>query len=257
MVQHAFTGLNGRPGISQVVETFENEFLWGHFPHQQFTGLLIDRNARDVGNTNSPEILRQGLLLGKVEATQTLMQWNPNATDGSEYIWGVLNQTVSMRALIGTQDRLNGYIVYAGGLLSDRIIIPGSTEPGIVGNALEYQVRALLRANFELNDSYQYSRPNGFISNVTAAQVAQAGGTLPISLIDSGKEFHAAFDYTTVLPPIPVRGVTYQFFNNGSTTTIQSASTNILVPGTPLANTLATTDEVIELVGTGTAWLVK
>lgn len=248
-LQHSFTGLNGRPGISTVAQTFENEFLWGNWYIQQHTGLLIDSSARDVGNTGNPEILRQGILLGKVESTQTLTVWNPNATDGSEYIFGVLNQTVSMRSLSGTQDRLNGFIVMSGGLQVDRIIIPGSVNVGIVGNPLEYQVRALLRPNFLLNDSYQYARPDDFITTIPSSASPMA-----LTHLQSHKRFHSNANVTMTLPT-PIRGVKFTFYNDGATTTVGSNSANIKVPGAAPATSLTVSDEVITLIGTGTQWL--
>ena len=259
MPHHTFTGRDGIPGINPVVETFENEFLFGSYPIQQYSGLVISQDARDVGNTINPQILRQGLLLGKVEATQELKEWSPNASDGSEYIWGILNQTISLRSISGrsggtnnTESRLTGYIVIAGGLLTQRLIIPGSPNTGIVGNANEYLVRALLRENFILSDSYQYSRPNGFIQTLSADD----GPVYTVSLNDSGKEFHSVVPISAVLPDTPARGLTYGFYNEGSTTTVNSGTVNIRVPGSGLANTLAV-DTPVTICGTGTEWLVK
>lgn len=259
MPHHTFTGRDGIPGINPVVETFENEFLFGSYPIQQYSGLVISQDARDVGNTVNPQILRQGLLLGKVEATQELKEWSPNATDGSEYVWGILNQTISLRSIAGqsggtnnTESRLTGYIVIAGGLLANRVIIPGSTQPGIVGNPNEYLVRALLRENFIINDSYQYARPNGFIQVLTADD----GPVYALTEIESGKEFHSSVLIAVTLPATPSRGLEYQFYNEGDTTVVNSGSVNIRVPGSPLTNTLEV-ESPVTLCGTGTEWLVK
>ena len=259
MPHHIFTGKDGIPGINPVVETFENEFLFGSYPIQQYSGLVISQEARDVGNTINPQVLRQGLLLGKVEETQELKEWTPNASDGSEYIWGILNQTISLRSIGGqsggtnnTESRLTGYIVISGGLLTQRIIIPGSPSPGILGNANEYLVRALLRENFILSDSYQYSRPNGFIQTLAASD----GPVYTVSLNDSGKEFHSVVPINAVLPDTPSRGLTFGFYNEGSTTVVTSGSANIRVPGSGLANSLSV-DTPVTFCGTGTEWLVK
>jgi len=50
--------------------------------------------------------------------------------------------------------------------------------------------------------------------------------------------------------------LTFSFYNEGSTTTVNSGTANIRVPGDPLANTLAVTTPVT-ICGTGTEWLVK
>jgi hypothetical protein len=257
-IQSVYGGRDRVPGQSAAVETFENEFLFGTYPYQQISGLTIDGAARDAGNTGKTHILRAGLLLGQVTATKKLKEWSPTATDGTEYIWGILKESRTMLSQNTDTDRLTGLIVIAGGVLSKRLIIPGNVAMGIAGDTLEFQVRQQLRANFILNDTYQVSRPEMTIHTVSAAEQT-AGITLTHD--DSHRAYHNAGGTVTIaLPTTALRGVKYQFYAQTSTTdaiTVSSASANILVPGSAAANSLAVDGAIKEVEGDGTNWIVK
>jgi len=253
-LQMGYNGRNRVPGISTAVETFENEILWGTYESIQKTGLIIDAAARDVGNTGKTHILRAGLLMGLNESTGKLHPWTPTANDGTEYVWGVLLESINMFGSDASGvDRLTGNMVCAGGLLADQLIIPGTTARGLSGNALEMLSRLRLRQNFRLNDSYQYGRPINVITVPTADEITD-GITLTVN--DSHKEFHSESAITITLPATPYKGVEYTFFGNGDEITVASGSSNILVPGAALANSLAVDDIIRRVVGDGTQWVV-
>jgi hypothetical protein len=256
--QFTYGGRNRVPGITAAVETFENEFLWGPYEAQYISGLTIAGTARDTGNTGSTHILRAGLLLGQNFTTKKLQQWTPTATDGTEYIWGVLKESRTMLSQNSDTDRLTGLIVVGGGVLSNRLIVPGTTAPGISGNALEYLVRQQMRANFMLNDSYMFSRPEFMVRTVSAAEQT-AGITLTVA--DSHTAFHNTGGTVTItLPATAYKGVKYQFYAQVSTTdevTVASGSSNILVPGASAASSLSVDGAYKEVVGDGTNWVVK
>jgi hypothetical protein len=155
-------------------------------------------------------------------------------------------------------DRLTGLIVVGGGVLSNRLIVPGTTAPGISGNALEYLVRQQMRANFMLNDSYMFSRPEFMVRTVSAAEQT-AGITLTVA--DSHTAFHNTGGTVTItLPATAYKGVKYQFYAQVSTTdevTVASGSSNILVPGASAASSLSVDGAYKEVVGDGTNWVVK
>lgn len=257
--QQVYGGRHRKPGISSTVETFENEFLWGTYPSQQISGLAIDGSTRDTGNTGYTHILRPGILLGQNSSTKKLFVWNPSAIDGTEYIWGVLaGNGLSMLSNNANTDRFDGLIVVGGGLLSNRLIIPGTTAVGIVGNALEYVARQQLRANFMLNDSYMFGRPDWTIHTVSAAEQS-AGITLLHS--DSHREYHnSGGTLTATLPATPYKGVRYRFYAQTPTTdeiTVASGSSNILVPGDlSSASSLSVDGDFLELEGDGSNWVV-
>lgn len=85
-------------GQGALEQTSEREIIWGGDDRQP--GILrrnavIDGAARDAGNSPTT-VLRRGLLLGKVTATGQYKEWNPDGSDGSEYLAGILN--VELRA---------------------------------------------------------------------------------------------------------------------------------------------------------------
>lgn len=258
-INHVYGGKNREPGITTTVETFENEFMFGSYPIQQMSGLRIDASARDVGNTGTTKVLRAGLLMGQNFTTKNLLPWNPDALDGTEYIWGILQESQSVRdALNDEAARLSGFIVIGGGVLSNRLIIPGQTDLGLSQNAaLEYVARAQLRANFILNDSYMHSRN----SDPIIKTVPDAG------LVLDYEDSHSYFIYsgaeenvTVTLPATPYRGIIYKGAAPSGEFTFSSGSANIRVPGVALANSyqLSTANSrVVQIIGTGTEWLVE
>ncbi len=264
--QFTYGGRDRVPGISAAVETFENEFLWGPYEAQYISGLVIDGSSRDTGNTGSTHILRAGLLLGQQRGQSDadddkLFPWDPTQTDGREYIWGVLKESRSMLSNNTNTDRLSGLIVVGGGVLSNRIIIPGTTNPGIVGNALEYLVRQQMRHNFMLDDSYMFSRPDFQIHTVTAAE--QAAG-ITLTNADSHRAYHwddagGGDDVAITLPANAYKGLAYKFVSTttGDAITITSGSTNIILPGAAAASTQACSGTIMIARGDGTNWIIE
>jgi len=256
--QFTYGGRDRVPGISTAVETFENEILWGPYEAQFISGLTIDGAARDVGNTGNTHILRAGLLLGQITATGKLKEWSPAAVDGTEYVWGILKESRTMLSNNTNTDRLTGLIVVGGGLLSDRLIIPGTSALGIAGNALEYLVRQHLRVRFMLNDSYMFARPEIQIHTVSAAE--QTSG-ITLTLADSHRAYHNTGDVIAItLPTTAYKGLVYEFYAHTTTTdiiTVGSGSANIVVPGSAGASSLAVDAEIVRLEGDGTNWIVK
>ena len=159
-------------GVTAKVETFENEFLWGPWESLYRSGQAIDGSSTDAGNTGATNILRQGLLMGMVTASKKLKPWDPSATTGEEYIWGILGRTLNLHNIQGTDtDRLTGVIYVAGGALSDKLIVPGTTALGLSSSsANEHLARKMLRQNWTLNDDYDKSRPEYIIHAVSAAE---------------------------------------------------------------------------------------
>ena len=252
--QFSYGGRDRVPGISASVETFENEFTWGPWPAQHLSGLVINGATRDTGNTGSTHILRAGLLLGLNNTTQELNVWDPTAVDGTEYIWGVLKESRSMLSNNTSTDRLSGPIVVAGGLISNRLIVPGTTALGLASSAsLEYLARQQLRSRFVLNDDFQFARPEWTIHTVSEAE-GIAGITLTAR--NTNREYQSEEAVTITLPATPYKGLRYRFFGNGEAITVASGSSNIKVPGASAANTLAVEDVIREVYGNGSQWVV-
>ena len=99
------------PGLTSSRETYEAEFRWGSQFQGVFSGALISGAARDVGNSPTYE-LRPGLLLGQQTSTGKYLQYDPEATDGTEVASGVLIEALRVQTFEGTdQDRFYGVLV--------------------------------------------------------------------------------------------------------------------------------------------------
>lgn len=254
-----YGGRDRVPGITSAIETFENEFVWGPWPAQYISGLVIDGTTRDTGNTGYTHILRAGLLMGQDHTTKKLKVWDPTATDGSEYIWGILKESRSMLMNNASTDKLTGAIMVAGGVLSNRLIVPGTTAVGLASSAsLEYLARQQLRMRFMLNDSYEYSRPEEMIHNVSASE--QSGG-ITLTNADSHRIYRNTGGTVTItLPANPYKGLKFAFYALVTTTdaiTVSSGSSNIVDPGAAAASSATVDGAYKEVIGDGTYWIVR
>lgn len=229
------------PGLESVLETVQNQFWWGRSEQQTFIPATISGAARDAGNT-VPDVLRGGLLLGRVTATGFLKEWNPIATDGSEVIFGVLAAPLKMTDAGSDTDRFT-YVFVAGNVYSDRLIIKGNADEGIVGDAQEFNVLGQLRDRGILLDKHiQYGnarsyRPRYFTDSENTAHAisvlaADHGRTFLASYINtSGAVTAITADSTITLPAAKV-GLTYHVWANSPSykLTVALASGSIKLP---------------------------
>jgi len=142
-----FGGAMAAPGINAAIGNVENTFYWNNHYSNMFDQGNFDSTTADSGNTVST-VLRPGLLLGKVYSTGKLKQWDPAATDGTQYIFGILdNPGLAMTDSLGTaRGRWRGGIMVRGAVKLDRLLIAGNASFGVTGNANEYIIRAQLQA---------------------------------------------------------------------------------------------------------------
>jgi len=140
----AFGGF-ATPGLGAAAYTTEREILWGGSDLQ--IGILrrnsiISGAARDAGNT-STTLLRRGLLLGKVDSTGELEEWDADASDGTQNIVSVLD--ISLKAQdfdANNTDRAFATLVRAP-LIAAQLLIQGSA---LVGHTDEFLARRQLVA---------------------------------------------------------------------------------------------------------------
>lgn len=142
------------PGVSESRETFENEFLWGGGEHEipkLEKQAVIDGSARDSANSLTHH-LRPGLLLGKVTATNKLKEFDPDAVDGTETLYGVLPVELVLKDVEGNdQDAVCPVIVTAPVKIKN-LLLKGAA---VVGNADEQAVRDGLNAKrFYIDDEF-------------------------------------------------------------------------------------------------------
>jgi hypothetical protein len=259
-IQMVYGGRDRVPGISAAIETFENEFTWGRWENHEVAGMLVDGTTRDTGNTNYTHILRAGLLMGKVESTDKLKVWDPTATDGSEYIYGVLKESRSMLMNGTSTDRLTGAIIISGGVRANRLIVPGTTNIGLAESAANnHLARAFMRSRFMFDDDFDKGRPENNVVNVSAAQ--QSGG-ITLDYDDSHKFFFNTGGTVTIAlgSLVAYKGIEFTFFSNTATSatiTVTSGSSNIKAPNVSAANSLSVDGTCRKIRGNGSLWLVE
>lgn len=233
---------------------------WGRLDQQIFLPVIIDGSARDAGNTNFTDVLRPGLLMGKITSgadVNKFKQWNPDATDGSQKICGILLSAQKMQLLNNDYDRATGYILFAGNIKASGLMVASSSSSGIAGTALEWMIRRQLAQSFRLDDDPSGYFPGQNVANATAdTTVTEAmAGTMFVT---------AGTGALTFTLPSPKRGLEYSFYNAvDQNMVITCATTDVLIAYNDIAAdsvALSTASEKVggsfRVIGTGTKWLV-
>jgi len=127
-------------GMGTPVETTEGEFQWGEIATWQLMPIQIDSAAADAGSTPTT-VLRRGLLMGQVTATQKFKQYNPTATDGTQVAVGALymGRNLLDPNTAAAVDHV-GVLVIAGRVKSGNLIL------------LDEQARRQLQGRFIFDD---------------------------------------------------------------------------------------------------------
>ena len=188
------------PGIETVLETVQNQVWWGRHERQVFAPAVISGTARDAGNS-VVTTLRGGLLLGRITSSGLLKEWVPTATDGSQTVYGVLISPLNATDGAGADTNRYTFVMVNGDLMDDRVLVPTNAEEGLVGDALEFQVRAQAYPRFNFDRSI-IRVGNTFDSRVVikAADytiLATDNGTM---FVDTGAAGDVTYDLPAALP---------------------------------------------------------
>lgn len=256
-----FTGAYGLPGIQAALETVENVFWWGRFEQEAFIAGVLESTTVDAGNTGYTDVLRPGLLLGKNSTSGKLNVWDPDGTDGTQDIFGVLGYSQKMKRMGTAVDRWVGWVYTWGFLKADRLLIPGNADFGISGDTYEHLVRAQLNKRFTLSDLLHGNAFGGW-RNVLAKTAAYS-----VTEADNGTLFTttgAAGDITFTLPTTAKIGLRYGFYattDNALTVVAGTADTMVAFNDAAADSVEFTTagDQIggyFEVIGDGSKWLV-
>ncbi len=251
------------PGMGTPLEEVTNPYgsKWGQPFQMQTLPMLIDGAARDTGNTGYTDVLRPGLLLGKVQSTGKLTTWSPTATDGSNKIAGILIHAVKMQQAGTNQDRFTGFVFVGGSITARGLLVPGNTDYGIDGDDEEYNVRAQMSPAFHFDDD-----PLGHLTGKNGG-IMIATATATLSEIHNGSLVvvrGAAGAVTLTLPATAKRGLRYRIYNaSDQNLTITAGTADTMVVFNDLTAdsvALSTAGDLIggsfEVIGDGTGWLV-
>jgi hypothetical protein len=113
--------------------------------------MISDRTKRfcfDTATLEPSQTLKAGAVLGKVTATGLCLPWNPNASDGSERVIGILRDN-SARC-INNQAAILARMAEVDG---SKIIWP----PGITQSQLQEGISQLAALNIFVRNQAQYS----------------------------------------------------------------------------------------------------
>ena len=250
------------PGMGSPIEEQQNPYgaKWGNPYALQLVGAQIDGSARDTGNTGNTTVLRAGLLMGKVFATGKLKEWNPDATDGTARIFGILPFSFMVQA--GGTDTDKGFAVIVAGSVTAKGICYSGEEYDINGKDEEYNIRKqLAHGNFVFADD-----PLGALAGKQAGQlVVSADATLGELHNGSLVVVRGATGAVNLtLPASPKRGLEYEVINvSDQDLTLTDPTGNTIVAFNDLTATsvaLSTASEKVggsfRIVGDGTGWLV-
>ncbi len=219
------SGYAGIPGAGTLESTSERQILWGG---DAAKGLSLWKNevysgaARDAGNSPT-SVLRAGLLMGKVTSSGLLLQWDTAATDGSQYLYGILGEEIKSTDFNGDNaDRV--YRVYVKApVQAAQLLIKGVA---LTSAADQYLARKMLYdAGFTLDDD-----PQGFLAGKGARSLAVTTATT-VTAAQNGTRFESTGSgSTTFTLPTIAKGLEYEFANLVDFAMIvASAATDIII----------------------------
>lgn len=257
-----FTGAWGMPGITAALETVEKQIWWNRWEDCVWVPAVIDGASRDTGNTSYTDVLRPGLILGKKTTGGKLIQWSPTATDGSQNIYGILGHSAKMQRLGADQDRFLGWVMIAGNLKADNLLVGGQTAWGISGLTTEFLIRAQLYGRFILSDLPHGNRFGGWqdVKAKTADYTVTEGDN---NTLFTTRGAAGAVIFT--LPATAKVGLRYGFFSAADqdmTVTAGTADTMVVINDLAADSIAISTANLkiggmIEVFGDGTGWLTR
>lgn len=195
------------PGQGAAVFTTEREIIAQGFESQQvfFKSAVIDGASRDAGNSPTT-VLRPGLLLGKITTSGKYTQWSAIATDGSQFVAGILWKELRAQDFdANNTDRAFTIIVSNALLQASQLLVKGVA---LTSATDEYLARRQLHAaGCRMDDD-----PVGYKAGVGFRFETQTGTTHTVTAGDNGKTFaYSNVAAVAVTLPTIVPGLEYDF----------------------------------------------
>lgn len=236
-------GQFGQPGQTAAKTTDEAELLWGG-SEGQIEILRLSKNfsstIADAGNSPTT-VIRRGLLCGIIAASLQAVQWDATATDGSQYVAGVLPvELVAVDRYGSAVNRVAPLIVKAP-LKASALRIKGAA---LVGHADEYLARKQLWAAFRLDDDTQGVLAGAFNRIQTKAT------NYTVTAADNGSIFHAITANVNFTLPTIKAGLSYEFMRVDGFNLVLTGAANLLV-GNNASATSVTFSTAANLIGAG------
>lgn len=262
----AYEGYGLVPGLQDALNTTENQFWVGRYESQQWVAEVIDNSTVDAGNTSNTTSLRAGMILGKITTgadAGKVKQWDPTATDGSQYCYGILGTMMGTSFQGSTKDRFMGFILVAGMVDPAKLLVGGDTSLGLSGVAEEYDVYAQFAGRILFYRDFSNAAPMGSSWRNVVTKTAD----YTVLDTDNGTLFEttgAAGAVNFTLPATAKRGLRFGFYNaadQNMTVTAGTADTmvafnDIAADSVAFSTTSEKVGGMFEVIGTGTKWLV-
>lgn len=237
-------GQFGIPGQSAATTTVSNEILWGgdasKIPVFQ-KSVVFSSTAVDAGSSPT-SFLRAGLLMGEISATGEQAQYNPAASDGTQYLTGINAVEQVMVDGLGTAVDRFGPMVVSAPVKARALFILGAA---LVGSAHEFVARRAMHAlGFKLDDDLQ-----GFLSGAVRRITTKATNYTVVKA-DQGTIFQAkTADATFTLPAIQ-NGLFFTFQQTADfEMSVASAEGDNMVVGNDLSADSVTFTTASEQIG--------
>jgi len=206
-------GLGGwsSPGSGTLEQTTEYEIFWGG---DRGKGMVLEQSAaysgamRDAGNTPTT-VIRGGLLFGKVTASGELEEWDADATDGTQELFGVLPIELRAQDFDANNVDRNAPVVVRAPLKASELLIQGSA---FVGHVDEFLARRMLQAAGSILDD----DPGGYLGGAGSRFALVTGTTDTLTTAENGTTifYNNAASVTVTLPTIQA-GLEYQLVRSG------------------------------------------
>jgi hypothetical protein len=200
-------------GVRAEAGTVENEFAWGRRELEIVSSALVSGATVDAGSTPTT-VLRPGLILGLITATNKWTHYSPTATDGSQVARGILaGPQLRTLDINGAQQDKHVPVIVGGPVQAAKLF------------GLDTQARACMYNRFIFDDdvignSYGW---NNTVAKTAAYQVVAADNNTLFTTTGAVAEV----DFT--LPAAPVKGLRFRFYNTAGQTLKVIAAADKLV----------------------------
>lgn len=199
-----YAGQFGSPGVGSTQSSSARQILWGRPQEREVidTGAVISSTATDAGNTPTT-VLRAGTLMGVITASGKWAQWNPDASDGTETLRGVLPVELAMVDHFGTAVDRDAPMILKAPVRTSMLLTEGDALDGDVDEYLAR--RKLAEIGFTLDDDVQNFKSG--INQRTATKITD----YTVVGDDNGTLFLATTADATFTLPAIAAGLSFEF----------------------------------------------
>jgi hypothetical protein len=199
-------GAWGEPGVGAAQFSVEAEIMWGGNKggvEVLYADANVSSEAVDAGSVPT-NVLRKGLLMGRLNADGKLVEWDSLANDGSADLRGVLDVEQRMVDGLGIARGTFPRLLIHAPLKASKLLIKGAA---MIGHADEYLARRNLhQMGFRLDDD-----PVGYLAGLTYRQ-AEKTTNYTVVAADNGTFFIATTAAVVFTLPAIKPGLSFTFF---------------------------------------------